>query len=356
VACGARSDLTTADAGSHEDGAVTPLADAGPDAASKCDHSSPGALRIGRFDNGDAEPSALAVAGPTLFVGVRQLEEIDRIATAGGSLQRLAISDYLAGPIVTDGAHLAYPVFTPDASATLSIGSYDIASGALTQLANPPFGEGSTNYVTDVAAPEPGALGAYWLLTHLASAGGAYASMLVRWDGARIAPVTTIAEYTWELHIGEHFAALRSSSGLRAVSLDTGSTTSFGAGAAVDASLFAVKHDAAFFTNDAKSIERVDLATMASTTLLTGISVVPCGFCTEPVAWADDAWLYFVDWDPAGPNVRILRVRLEGGAPETVWAGGDAAVFALTGDDCTLYWTMSGANGSAPVVMRMPKP
>jgi hypothetical protein len=329
--------------------------DAGPDARTpvQCDSLPDAPVTIGRFDF-RSQPNAIAIVPPNVYVGLRQGREIDRVAIAGSAPRPLAIDDYAGGSLVADGTNLFYAVFSKQAEATQSVAAYGLPSGPLVDLENPDYGDPRDAYVTALSPAESGRGGALWLLARGVGP-GAYASMLVRTDGVSSVAVATVPDYVANLRVGEHYAAARSAKMLYALPLD-GSGASALHRTGETAAVLAAHGDAAFFTDDNRSIARIDLATGASRTIAFDVSLERCGFCLEPAAWADATWLYFVDWAPAGTRVRILRVRHDGGRTETVWAGTGDAVFALAGDACDLYWLVNGPNGSAPVVMRMRKP
>ena len=106
---------------------------------------------------------------------------------------------------------------------------------------------------------------------------------------------------------------------------------------------------------DAASITELDLASRVGTTRATGLFLPRCGFCQQVASWIDGTGLYVASYENGSETSTILRLPLDQGDPQPLWTG-PGVIFAITTDDCNVYWLGTLDTGNPkPALKAIPK-
>jgi hypothetical protein len=344
AACGARTSLAI-QAPADDSGARMMMPEAGADSAVPCpgSPSHPTVLvSIGKPASFDT-PTVLTATGSFVYYAVNDESNnplaIFRAPTTGGSSERIvegvpgcASSPFGYGQLVNDGAHL----FTPDeeevstcAGESLHVTAYDIATGTVTRLPNPPGA--APRYVTQVRAAPGG--GALWLLPAVALSPGD--TLLARWDGTSSSIVADIPAYAFDFVVAAGRAFVRAERTLYEVALVEGrGVMDLGPIDEMNFQFVGANDTAVFYTPDGTSLVRRDAVSGTEQTLANDVDV--SGRFGDSM-WADDAWVYFRQTHGADQEA-LARVPASGGPVEVIYDDTARGVYAVTSDACNVYW------------------
>jgi hypothetical protein len=331
AACGARSDLAAS-------GGAPP-----PDLVCKGSPAEPVKLQsIGSFKSFDRATSITA-AGAFVYYevndGSNEALAIYETKATGGKATPIVLgvpgcasSPFGFGDLVTDGRYL----YTPDevevdlcSGASLDVTAYDLATGALTMLPNPP--SPTMRGLASVRAAPGG--GAIWIYTDDMLGDD---SWIVRWDGTSTSVIAQVPDLAFDLVISGDQALVAADKSLYLVALSSGEVTSVGSIEFGKFSLAGANATAFFYTPDGVSIDRRDAATGEVTTVVAGTG---SQILSSAALWVDDDSVYFPMGSPTSGGAKLGRVPATGGEATVIYEDAKRdGIDAVTSDGCNVYW------------------